>query len=151
MNKFETDLCNSENHIALMNLYRDEWKYRDQWFISSFWRLVYLSLVISFLPNFLSAISIKSELAARLPLWVFSMSGIICALFGLYIGIVENKKITYIDRAYRAIENELPEEYQVEKIKNSPAKLRTNNVLCFTIYSIIILLSIVNLISEYFL
>jgi len=60
LSKFKTDLKASENHIALMNLYRDEWKYRDQWFISSFWRLVYLSLIISFLPNFLSAISVKS-------------------------------------------------------------------------------------------
>lgn len=142
-------LSNIENHLALMNMYREEWKYRDQWFVTTFWRLVYLSLIISFLPNFLAAFSVKSELVTKLPIWVFSVLGIICALFGLYIMIVENKKIIYIDCAYRVLENDLPEKYQVQKIKKYPAKLRTNTVLCYVIFSVIILLSIVNIISKY--
>lgn len=150
MRENKVELSDVDNYIDLMNLYRDEWKYRDQWFISTFWRLVYLSLIISFLPNFLAAVSVESELVVKLPVWVFSVLGIICALFGLYIMIVENKKITYIDNAYRVIEEELPEKYRVEKMKKSPAKWRTNNVLCFVIFPVIILLSIVNIISEYF-
>ena len=130
MSEVKTELFDVENYLALMNLYRDEWKYRDQWFISTFWRMVYLSLIISFLPNFLAAFSVESELVTKLPVWVFSVLGILCALFGLYIMIVENKKITYIDNAYRVLENELPEKYRVEKMKKSPARLRTNNVLC---------------------
>lgn len=150
MRENKVELSDVDNYIDLMNLYRDEWKYRDQWFVSTFWRLVYLSLIISFLPNFLAAVSVESELVVKLPVWVFSVLGIICALFGLYIMIVENKKITYIDNAYRVIEEELPEKYRVEKMKKSPAKWRTNNVLCFVIFPVIILLSIVNIISEYF-
>lgn len=149
MSEVKTELFDVENYLALMNLYRDEWKYRDQWFISTFWRMVYLSLIISFLPNFLAAFSVESELVTKLPVWVFSVLGILCALFGLYIMIVENKKITYIDNAYRVLENELPEKYRVEKMKKSPARLRTNNVLCVVIFLVIILLSIVNIISEY--
>lgn len=149
MSEVKTESFDVENYLALMNLYRDEWKYRDQWFISTFWRLVYLSLIISFLPNFLAAFSVESELVTKLPVWVFSVLGILCALFGLYIMIVENKKITYIDNAYRVLENELPEKYRVEKMKKSPARLRTNNVLCVVIFLVIILLSIVNIISEY--
>lgn len=149
MSEVKTELFDVENYLALMNLYRDEWKYRDQWFISTFWRMVYLSLIISFLPNFLAAFSVESELVTKLPVWVFSVLGILCALFGLYIMIVENKKITYIDNAYRVLENELPEKYRVEKMKKSPARLRTNNVLCIAIFLVIILLSIVNIVSEY--
>lgn len=149
MSEVKTESFDVENYLALMNLYRDEWKYRDQWFISTFWRMVYLSLIISFLPNFLAAFSVESELVTKLPVWVFSVLGILCALFGLYIMIVENKKITYIDNAYRVLENELPKKYRVEKMKKSPAKLRTNNVLCVVIFLVIILLSIVNIISEY--
>ncbi len=134
MSEVKTESFDVENYLALMNLYRDEWKYRDQWFISTFWRLVYLSLIISFLPNFLAAFSVESELVTKLPVWVFSVLGILCALFGLYIMIVENKKITYIDNAYRVLENELPKKYRVEKMKKSPAKLRTNNVLCVVIF-----------------
>ena len=48
MSEVKTELFDVENYLALMNLYRDEWKYRDQWFISTFWRMVYLSLIISF-------------------------------------------------------------------------------------------------------
>lgn len=146
MAKLKNDLSNAEQHIALMALYRDEWKYRDQWFISMFWRLVYLSLIITFLPDFLEAINAKSELTSRLPVWIYSVVGIACALFGLYIGIVESRKITYIDQAYRRIEEDLPLKYQVEKLGYSPAKLRNNNILCITIYVIIILLAIVNMI-----
>ncbi len=149
MSEVKTELFDVENYLALMNLYRDEWKYRDQWFISTFWRMVYLSLIISFLPNFLAAFSVESELVTKLPVWVFSVLGILCALFGLYIMIVENKKITYIENAYRVLENELPEKYRVEKMKKSPARLRTNNVLCVVIFLVIILLSIVNIVSEY--
>lgn len=149
MSEVKTESFDVENYLALMNLYRDEWKYRDQWFISTFWRLVYLSLIISFLPNFLAAFSVESELVTKLPVWVFSVLGILCALFGLYIMIVENKKITYIDNAYRVLENELPKKYRVEKMKKSPARLRTNNVLCVVIFLVIILLSIVNIVSEY--
>ena len=149
MSEVKTELFDVENYLALMNLYRDEWKYRDQWFISTFWRMVYLSLIISFLPNFLAAFSVEIELVTKLPVWVFSVVGILCALFGLYIMIVENKKITYIDNAYRVLENELPEKYRVEKMKKSPARLRTNNVLCVVIFLVIILLSIVNIVSEY--
>ena len=149
MSEVKTELFDVENYLALMNLYRDEWKYRDQWFISTFWRMVYLSLIISFLPNFLAAFSVESELVTKLPVWVFSVLGILCALFGLYIMIVENKKITYIDNAYRVLENELPEKYRVEKMQKSPARLRTNNVLCVVIFLVIILLSIVNIVSEY--
>ena len=138
MSEVKTELFDVENYLALMNLYRDEWKYRDQWFISTFWRMVYLSLIISFLPNFLAAFSVESELVTKLPVWVFSVLGILCALFGLYIMIVENKKITYIDNAYRVLENELPEKYRVEKMKKSPARLRTNNVLCVVIFLVII-------------
>ena len=94
MSEVKTELFDVENYLALMNLYRDEWKYRDQWFISTFWRMVYLSLIISFLPNFLAAFSVESELVTKLPVWVFSVLGILCALFGLYIMIVENKIIT---------------------------------------------------------
>lgn len=151
MDKIKNELSNAEQHIALMALYRDEWKYRDQWFISTFWRLVYLALIIIFLPNFLAAINVQNELVSTLPVWVYSVAGIVCALFGLYIGIVESKKITYIDQAYRRIEKDLPIKYQVEKIEHSPAKLRNNNVLCVTVYAIIILLSIVNMIYEYIL
>lgn len=151
MPKVKNDLSNAEHYIALMTLYRDEWKYRDQWFISTFWRFVYLSLIITFLPNFLTAVNAESELVFALPIWVHSSAGIICALFGLYIGIVESKKITYIDLAYRRIEEELPPEYQVEKIKKLPIKLRNNNILCFTIYTIVILLSIANMVNEYLL
>lgn len=92
MSEVKTELFDVENYLALMNLYRDEWKYRDQWFISTFWRMVYLSLIISFLPNFLAAFSVESELVTKLPVWVFSVLGILCALFGLYIMIVENKR-----------------------------------------------------------
>lgn len=52
----------SENRIALMAVLRDEWKYRDQTFCLYFWRFIYLSLVVTFLPAFLKATGMEIRL-----------------------------------------------------------------------------------------
>ncbi len=146
MQRFETDLKNAENHIALMALYRDEWKYRDQMFATLLWKFVSLSLIITFLPNFLASIDITSELVSNLSVEIHSIAGIVCSLFGLYIGLSENNRITNIDLAYREVEKEFPDEYCVKKIDKHPTKLRINITLCLVMYSITILLAIANMI-----
>ena len=149
LQKFDVDLKNAENHIALMTLYRDEWKYRDQTFITLLWKFVFLSLVITFLPNFLESNNMTNELVSRLPVEVHSTLGIVCSLFGLYIGLSENKRITNIDLAYREVEKKLPENYCVKKINKHPIKLRINITLCVVMYSITILLAITNIVSRH--
>ena len=72
MPKIKNDLTDVEQHIVLMTLYRDEWKYRNEWFMSVFWRFVYLSLIITFLPNFLVAVNTESKLVSTLPVTIHS-------------------------------------------------------------------------------
>lgn len=139
------DLSGLENHIALMTLYRDEWKHRDQMFVNYFWRFLYLSLVITFLPNFLQAININPDVTKILPTWIFSVAGIISSAFGLYLGLAENQRITNIDLAYKKILEDLPLEYRVKPIRKKAFSPRLNILLCVTSYSIIIMLAICNL------
>lgn len=148
MQQFETNLKNAENHIALMALYRDEWKYRDQMFNTLLWKFVSLSLVVTFLPNFLASIDITSELVSNLAVEIHSMAGIVCSLFGLYIGLSENERITNIDLAYKEVEKAFPQKYCVKEIDKHPSKLRINIVLCIVMYSITILLAIANMICS---
>ena len=102
--------------------------------------------IITFLPNFLASIDITSELVSNLSVEIHSIAGIVCSLFGLYLGLSENKRITNVDLAYREVEKEFPDEYCVKKIDKHPTKLRINITLCLVMYSITILLAIANMI-----
>lgn len=139
-----TNLTDMENCIALMSLYRDEWKHRDQMFTSYMWRFVTLSLIITFLPNVLEAKNTFPEVARAFPLWAFPLFGMVCSLLGFYLGFAENKRITNIDKAYRRIGELLPENYQTEKITEWYFKPRTNKLLCSVMYSATFTLAILN-------
>ena len=112
-------LQSESDRIALMAIYRDEWKYRDQTFTSYLWRLVYLSLIITFLPNFLDAMNAKLEIIKKFPSWVFPLAGIFCSLLGLYIGLAAIKRIHSIDEAYQNILKGFPADCCVEKYEKS--------------------------------
>lgn len=81
----------SENRIALMAVLRDEWKYRDQTFCLYFWRFIYLSLVVAFLPAFLKATGMEIAIIDKVPLWCFSFLGVLFSGFGMYIGWASTK------------------------------------------------------------
>lgn len=142
----ETKIESSEDRLALMTIYREEWKFRSQEFVSYFWRFLYLSLIITFLPNFLDAINVTASIVVALPAWSFSMFGIVFSIFGLYYGLAENERITNIDNIYRDIEQTLPEEFRVHKIDKWYYKPRLNISLCIVSYSMTILLAIINII-----
>ena len=142
----ETKIESSEERLALMTIYRDEWKFRAQEFVSYFWRFLYLSLIITFLPNFLDAINVTANIVVALPAWSFSAFGIVFSIFGLYYGLAENERITNIDNIYRDIEQTLPEEFRVKTIDKWYYKPRLNISLCIVSYSMTILLAIINII-----
>lgn len=144
MVQYKKDLIGIENHLALMTLYRDEWKHRDQMFVGFFWRFLYLSLIITFLPNFLQAVNVEADIVDTLPVWLFSIAGIGCSILGLYLGLAENKRITKIDLAYKAVATSVPDDYQVKKITEKYYAPRLNILLCWVSYSITILLAICN-------
>lgn len=144
MVRYKENLIGIENHLALMTLYRDEWKHRDQMFVSFFWRFLYLSLVITFLPNFLKAFNIEADIVNALPIWLFSIAGIGCSILGLYLGLAENKRITEVDLAYKKVAASLPHAYQVKKITEKYYAPRLNVLLCWVSYSITIFLAICN-------
>lgn len=148
------DLKQSENIIALMTLYRQEWEYRDSNFYSLFWRFMYLSLVITFFPYLVNHFNIINFPISQIPIWIFSFSGIFCSIMGFYITTNEEKRIEELDNTYKKLLNELPRKFQVESIiekyKDKKIKFfnyRTNNVLCFT-YIIVVILAISNIFIE---
>lgn len=142
--KVDLKLSDMENCIALMSVYRDEWKHRDQMFTSYMWKFVTLSLIITFLPNVLESQKMFPEMAKTFPLWVFPLFGMACSFLGLYLGFAENKRITNIDKAYRRIEELLPQKYKAEKITEWYFKPRTNNLLCLVMHGATLALAILN-------
>lgn len=142
--KDNQNMLGTENCIALMSLYRDEWKHRDQMFTSYMWRFVTLSLIITFLPNVLGPKNMFPAVADTFPLWIFPLFGMICSLLGLYLGLAENKRITNIDKAYKRVGELLPESYRTEKITEWYFKPRTNKLLCGVMYCATSVLAILN-------
>ena len=49
----------SQEHIALMNIYLEEWKHRDVILRQQVFRFFYATLIIIFFPNFSERINIE--------------------------------------------------------------------------------------------
>lgn len=139
----------TENKLALMAIYRDEWMHRDDTFIAMFWRLITISLVISFLPNLIVRVGIEHQAIETLPSWLFSSCGILCALFGMYLSLGEAKRIEAIDKAYKNVMNTLPVEYQMITLSNVPRsrifRPRLNNIFCISMYLMVCILALANI------
>lgn len=142
--------------LTLMSIYRDEWMHRDSDMLSTLWRLVTISLVVTFLPNLIGRLGFSdSPLVAKLPIVFFSCAGIVCAGFGMFISIGESTRIEYLDKKYWDVMKRLPEGYQLESMKNDkrakPFSMRLNTIFCVVPYSVVIFLAILNIIFHYFL
>ena len=141
-----------EKRIALLELYRDEWKYRDSAFSSLLWRFVSLSLIIIFFPHLIARFGVSPDAGIlKIPIWIYSITGIFCALFGAYVTYCDAKKIEKLDLAYQNILKETAKEYMPESLKKYEItrgkrifSYRTNNVL-FVTYGFVILLGILNI------
>ena len=143
--------------IPLMSAYRDEWQYRDNLFLTNFFRYSSLSLIITFFPDLLGKIGISytATLVVKVPSIYFSIFGILCALFGVYYSFNEAKKIVKIDEAYKELMLQLPDECRIEQLDKTKSKLkkcyysiRLNTVLCFS-YIIPIGLAVLNIYYMY--
>ena len=137
-------MWSTSDKIALMEVYRDEWKHRDQMFTSYMWRFVTISLIVTFLPNVLGAKDMFPEVAKTFPLWVFPLVGMLCSVLGMYVGFAENKRIKYIDQAYRRIETTLPVTFQTEKIHKSVFKLTIIKLLFIVMHIVTFTLGMLN-------
>ena len=155
----------TENRLALMEIYRNEWMHRDDAFITMFWRFITISLVITFLPNLVSRVGVSHEAINVLPHWVFSTCGIITALFGMYLTVGEARRIEAIDESYKRVMETLPKQVQMIKLDNLektdaayPHKAKIynvvtqlvsrhlNNIFCTSMFLVVILLAIANMI-----
>jgi hypothetical protein len=110
----------SEEIITLMGIYREEWKYRDSAFMSTFLKFSLLSLLITFFPNLLGRIGFdqSAPLLVSIPPFIFSIFGILSALFGLFYSSAEAQRIVQIDNAYKRLMAQLPEDAQVKMLNN---------------------------------
>ena len=140
-----------ENLIALMSIYRDEWKHRDNAFISMLWRFVYISLTITFLPNLINKLGIENSPLTSLPVELFSIAGIVYALFGAFITIGICKRIENVDKSFKKIMHLLPDEYRYEKIEERPFSFRLNKLLTTFLFSVVIILAIANIIFAHWI
>lgn len=139
-----------ENILALVAMLKEEWKFRDEHFTSTFWRFAYISLIVTFLPMVIGQWEIS--LVNAVPGYIYSIAGILFSLLGLYICIGLEKRIVALDMTYDRILQELPRQYQIQKLdqlRNGKFfKVRLNYVLCISVFSILILLGILNIILE---
>ena len=155
----------TENKLALMEIYRNEWMHRDNAFIAMFWHFITISLVVTFLPELVSRLGLDQDTLEHLPYWIFPVCGIITACFGMYLTLGEARRIEAIDLTFKNIMYTLPADYQMLKldsliingercplktaVRNSITKMvlkRLNDVFCVAMFLVIILLSVIKII-----
>lgn len=140
------ETVSAENRIALMAVLRDEWKYRDQTFFLYFWRFIYLSLVVTFLPAFLKATHMEIAIIEKLPLWLFSIFGIMFSGFGMYIGLASTERMKNVNDAYGRFLKTFSAGCAPRSLKKSIFKPSLNRLLCIVSYSSMIALAVINII-----
>ena len=142
-----TENLSYDQILSLMEIYRNEWIYRDSDLTSTIWRYVLISLVITFLPNLITEFGVEQiPLVKALPPFVFSLLGCMSAGLGMYLSLACAKRVEYVDKAYWRIMGFLPHKYQLEWMgkREKFFGLRLNSPFCIGIFLIIILLAIGN-------
>lgn len=163
MNSNKVSVCNNklsnEDIINLMSVYRDEWKYRDSTFMSSFFKFSGMSFFITFFPYLIDRIGMNpiSPFLLKLHPICFLVFGIISALLGFLYSCAEAKRVEKVDLAYKNLMNQLPKDARIPMLKDEIGNsknilkkisvFRLNSLLYFS-YIIPIGLSILNIILE---
>ncbi len=143
------DTLNDSEKISLMNIIRDEWKARDDSLKSIFWKIIYLSLIITFLPNLIETFGVINTPVPKIHEDIFSVAGIICALLGMYFALGESKRIEALDLLYKRIMNMLPDGYQMIDLKTIKHgaffSTRLNTIFCIVPYAVVVFLAIIKI------
>lgn len=145
------DLKGYDNLLTLLAFYRDEWKYRDSYFISIFWRYISLSLIVTFFPNLVNNIGFSGNAIAELPIWVFSLAGIFLSLFGAYMTIGEQIRIKKLDEIHKKLMKKLPDGYAVGSLSKDNYEKYFNHYLNYVLcasYLVPIILAIINIFAN---
>ncbi len=157
-NQTSSNRFNDEDVISLMAVYREEWQYRDEAFMSHFFKFFSLSFFVIFFPNLAGLINFddKAVLMQYISPLVFPILGILTALFGVYFSICESSRIVNIDKVYYSLVEQLPDDnLKIKKIRQDTDRnnlsrfflnIRLNRLLC-VMYLFPIFVSIIDIIA----
>lgn len=132
---------NSER-IAMLSIYMEEWKYRDQTMLATLYKTSFISFVIIMLPYLKTYFGISQELPFKD--WMFSLCGIILALIFVPVNLGNLARQKKSSETIRKIIDLLPEELQREGIDGfSLAHMRVAQYLVFVLQLAVFVLGIV--------
>ena len=139
------ETLSSEDRIALMAVLRDEWTHRNQTFFSYFWRFIYLSLVIIFLPTFFEAVMMKPVIVKMMHPGIFSFIGFLFPGFGMYIGLASNARIESVSDAYKRVLKTFPTGCAPRPLEKR-FKPSLNRLRCIVGYGIMMIIAVINMV-----
>ena len=134
-------ISNSER-IAMLGIYMEEWKYRDQTMLATLYKTSFISFVIIMLPYLKTYFGISQELPFKD--WMFSLSGIILALIFVPVNIGNLARQKKSSETIKKIIDLLPEELQREEIDSfSIVHMRIAQYLVLVLQLAVLVLGIV--------
>jgi len=130
--------------IALLDVYLNELIFRDQVLWSNTFKFFYASMIVILLPNISDIININFP---YLPILLFRIIGFIMTITFLYIALGYAKRLEASTNTYNKMIEKLEIEYQRESIKNLKFgklfKFRTSYIVVFIMFSSLIIMNII--------
>lgn len=112
----------TEQILETLNVYLQEYIYRDTHMWNQNFRFFFASLVVMFLPNLTEGFGITIPDIFLKNSWVFPTVGVILAIVFLYVSLSLAKRFQAISKTYNKLINMLPEDLRRISIKNLPYK-----------------------------
>lgn len=106
------------NHIALMDVYLQEWCHRDTLLWTQVFKYFFSALVVIILPNAVGGLGIEF---GNIPTAVFRIVGILISLVFLYVALAYSKRLEASGKTYQNMIDMLPPEYRRVSLRNNPA------------------------------
>lgn len=109
-----------EQKFKAMNIYLQEYMYRNKHMWNLYLRFFFASLVVMLLPNLTDRFQITIPEIFESNKWIFPAFGIILAIVFLYISICQVKRFKAISKTYNKIGKSLPDYIKREELDGDP-------------------------------
>lgn len=113
----EANKITIEEKLKSMNLYLEEYMYRDKHMWNLSLKFFFTSLIVMFFPNLTERFEITIPKVFNSHSWIFPAFGIVLAVVYLYVSLCQAKRFEAISSTYNRISKALPEEIARERLK----------------------------------
>ncbi len=137
----EEKITDFDQIISAMNVYQDEWIYRDSMFWKHAFAFFYASIIVTLLPN-LSSIGLDIT-AMKIPACIYPVIGAFIAGLFIYLACSDAERSKKASDSYKKVMNMLPEKFQRETIDKAQYNKRSGFIMAWIMFAGLMILCFV--------